>query len=210
MNIIAKRVALAALGTLTLAALARAAAGTHLSAKNGNTDSAPGRTARRNRFGDFVVFGRTVTIQRTREEVFQFCCDLNNLSKITQHSARVSDCGDGVTRWIIDAPTGMTVTADVQHIADRPGEEISWKSTASSQIETRGKVLFRDAPAGRGTEVEAITAYRPPLGEFGKIVTKLFGDDPAVQTRHALKRMKMLMETGETATAQNRRDAQPS
>jgi uncharacterized membrane protein len=76
-----------------------------------------------------------------------------------------------------------------------------------SQIDTEGKVLFRDAPGDRGTEVEAIVAYKPPAGELGRWIAKLFQREPAVQGRRELKRLKMLLETGEIATAQNRKSS---
>ena len=66
---------------------------------------------------------------------------------------------------------------------------------------------FRDAPAGRGTEIAATIAYRPPAGELGRLLLKLSRREPDIQVRHELKRLKMLLETGEIATADNRRPA---
>ena len=68
-------------------------------------------------------------------------------------------------------------------------------------------MTFRDAPGGRGTEVEAIIAYVPPAGELGRWVAKLFQAEPAIQGRRELKRFKMLMETGEIATSATRKPA---
>lgn len=64
---------------------------------------------------------------------------------------------------------------------------------------------LRDAPAGRGTEVEAHIAWRPHLGVVGHWAATLRGTDPAIRGRQELKRLKMLLETGEIATAQNRK-----
>lgn len=202
-----KRLAWYALGAVTVVAMAGATAIARQMQPRGNADSAPGRTARRTEFGNFAVIGRTVTVNRTRDDVYQFCRDVSNLTQLMKNIAEISHQDNGVTRWVFNGAAGLTITADTRILDDRPGEEISWISVDTSQIETRGKVLFRDAPGNRGTQVEAISAYRPPLGELGKVVIKLFGEDPAVQTRHALKRMKMLLETGEIATATNRRDA---
>lgn len=203
-----KRLAWYALGAISVAALAGGAAYARMQQPRGNADSAPGRTARRKQFGDFAVIGRTVTVNKPREDVYRFCRDFSNLTQLLKDIAIVSGQGEGVTRWVFNGPAGVTITADTQILEDRPGEEISWNSTATSQLETRGKVMFRDAPSNRGTEVEAITAYRAPLGELGKMAIKVFGEDPAVLTRHALKRMKMLLETGEIATSNNRRNTQ--
>ncbi|MFN3527330.1 MAG: cyclase, partial [Paracoccus sp. (in: a-proteobacteria)] len=88
---------------------------------------------------------------------------------------------------------------------DVPGEVIAWASTDASQIETKGRITFRDAPGKRGTEVTAIIGYAPPFGALGRVVAMLFQADPAIQGRRELKRLKMFLETGEIATPRNRR-----
>jgi uncharacterized membrane protein len=92
-------------------------------------------------------------------------------------------------------------------VEERAGELIAWRSTEASDIDTEGRVTFRDAPAGRGAEIEAIVAYRPPAGELGRWIAKLFQAEPSLQGRRELKRFKMLMETGEIATNRNRKAA---
>jgi uncharacterized membrane protein len=113
---------------------------------------------------------------------------------------RIEEVGD-LTRWTIRAPAGQTVTLDTRIVDDRPGELIAWRSVEDSDIRTDGKLILRDAPAGRGTIVTAIIAWVPPTGELGQLLAKLWGREPAVQSRHELKRLKMLLETGEIATA---------
>ena len=167
-------------------------------------DSAPGRTARQRRFGRYAVTGRTVTINRPRAELYAFWRDFRNLPQFMENVHSVSVEGD-ITRWAIRAPAGREVSVETRFVADREGEEIAWRSTEHSDIDTEGKVMFRDAPAGRGTEVEAIVAYRPPAGELGRWIAKLYQAEPAIQGRRELKRFKMLMETGEIATCANRK-----
>jgi uncharacterized membrane protein len=99
------------------------------------------------------------------------------------------------------------VRIETEIVADRKGEEIAWRSTEGSEIDTEGKIEFRDAPAGRGTEVTAIVAYVPPMGELGRWVASAFQKEPSIQGRRELKRLKMLLETGEIATSRNRRNA---
>ena len=55
--------------------------------------------------------------------------------------------------------------------------------------------------------MEAIIAYVPPGGRVGQIIAKLFQAEPAIQGRRDLKRLKMLLETGEVATSANRKSA---
>lgn len=163
-------------------------------------DSAPGRTSSaRRRFGRFAVEGRTVTINRPREDLYLFWRDFGNLPRFMENIEAVEILADGVSRWTVAAPAGRTVTLVTEIVQDRPRELIAWRSTGESDIGTEGRVSFKDAPGGRGTEVEALIAYKPPLGELGRIAAKLFQKEPAVQARRELKRFKMLMETGEVA-----------
>ena len=169
-------------------------------------DSAPGRTARQRRFGRYAVAGRTVTINKPRSELYAYWRDFRNLPRFMENIHEVTVEGD-LTRWRIRAPMGREVNVVTRIVDDRENEQIAWRSTKDSDIDTEGKVSFRDAPAGRGTEVEAIISYVPPAGELGRIVAKLWQAEPQIQGRRELRRFKMLMETGEIATNQNRKAA---
>ncbi len=176
----------------------------------GAHDSAPGRTARMRRFGGYAVVGRTVTINKPRAELYAFWRDFPNLATFMQNVERIEMSGPDLSRWTIAAPMGQKVKVVTRVVADRPDEMIAWRSTEASDIDTEGRVSFRDAPGERGTEVEAIIAYKPPAGELGRIIAKMFQREPGQQGRRELKRFKMLMETGEIATSRNRRQADGS
>lgn len=195
-----------AVGAVALGGLICAALLTRQPTTRSGTDSAPGRTARQTRFGQHVVVGRTVTIHRARDEVYAFWRDPANLPAIMSEFSTVTEGEKGIWRWEVAARGGMTVHLETEIVSDRPGAEIAWKSTEASQIQTQGKVMFRDAPQDRGTEVEAVIAYTPLFGKLGRLVTKLAGNAPETQGRYTLKRLKMLLETGEVATSRNRRE----
>jgi uncharacterized membrane protein len=108
--------------------------------------------------------------------------------------------------WTIKAPAGRTVEIETEITEETPDEAIAWQSVEGSQLETRGRVTFKDAPGGRGTIVDADIGYKPPGGELGRALAKLFFREPNIQARQELKRFKMLMEAGEIATARNRRE----
>ena len=167
-------------------------------------DSAPGRTTRGLSFGRHAVTGRTVTINRPREELYAYWRDFANLPRFMENVRDVAVDGD-TARWTIAGPAGGEVNVETRIAEEREGEFIAWQSTEGSDIETQGKITFRDAAAGRGTEVEVIVAYVPPAGEIGRLIARLFRREPGIQGRHELKRFKMLMETGEIATSANRR-----
>lgn len=168
------------------------------------SDDAPGRSAWQSWFGDYGVSGNTVTIGKPRAEVYKFWRDFKNLPRFMENIESVETGSNDVSRWRVKAPGDTAAEVMSRIVSDRPNAEIAWASTDDSQIETCGKVMFRDAPGDRGTEVEAIDSYVPPAGALGRMIAKLLQREPEVQGRRDLKRLKMLMETGEIATARNR------
>jgi uncharacterized membrane protein len=150
------------------------------------------------------VTGRTVTINRPRSELYAFWRDFSNLPDFMTNVKSVEVDGD-LTRWTIAGPMGRDVRVETRIVDEREGAQIAWRSTEASDIETEGKVTFRDAPAGRGTEVEAIIAYVPPGGSLGRWIATAFQAEPRLQGRRELKRFKMLMEAGEIATNATRK-----
>ncbi len=166
-------------------------------------DSAPGRTAKRSHFGGFQVAGRTVTIQAPRSRIYQMWRDPGHLANFMEGLAAVRVDGDIVT-WVVCAPSG-NVPIETRLVEDRRDEALAWRSVEGADIHIEAKVQLRDAPAGRGTEVEAHVAWRPQGGFLGQWGASLRGADPAIRGKQDLKRLKMLLETGEIATASNRK-----
>ena len=166
-------------------------------------DDAPRHVAR-DTPGRYEVAGRSVLINRPRPELYAFFRDFQNLPRFMENLKGVRPQGGKTSTWVFKAPAGRTVEVETQVVADTRGELIAWRSTPDSSIDTRGRVEFKDAPGGRGTYVTLVVAYDPPGGTLGKWAAKLFRREPEVQARVELKRFKMLMETGEIATSDNR------
>ena len=76
-------------------------------------------------------------------------------------------------------------------------------------MKNHGRVEFRDAPPGRGTEIHATIVYEPPAGALGKVIATLFQKEPGQQAKRDLRRLKMLLETGEIATTEYEAGAAP-
>lgn len=140
------------------------------------------------------------TINKPAAELYRFWRRFDNLPKFMNHLKEVRDLGGNKSRWVADAPLGLSVEWDAEIIEDRPNEMISWKSADGSDVDTTGSVHFRPAPGGRGTEMRVNLKYEPPAGKLGSAVAKLFGKDPEAQIREDLSRFKSLMETGEIAS----------
>lgn len=148
------------------------------------------------------LVGRTVTINRPRAELFAFWRDFKNLPLFMENIVAVDVLDDRRSRWTVEAPAGKTVEWTSTIVEEQDGAVIAWESDKDADIKNTGRIEFRDAPPGRGTEVTATIVYDPPGGDLGKLIAKLFLKEPKVQARHDLRRFKQLMETGEISTAQ--------
>ncbi|HVF93295.1 MAG TPA: SRPBCC family protein, partial [Sphingomonas sp.] len=144
--------------------------------------------------------GRSQTINRPRQEVYDAWRDFTRFPEFMDNVRSVEKIDGDTSRWTIEAPAGQTVELNTKTTHDVPGERIAWKSTEESQIDTAGEVLFKDSAPGRGTIVTLVLTYAPPGGTIGKLAAKLFRREPAIQARLDLRRFKQLLETGEVTT----------
>ena len=144
-----------------------------------------------------VHVSRSVTVKRSRDVVFQFWSQLENLPRFMLHLQSVTVTGGGRSYWITNAPAGQRLEWDAEIVEERPNERLSWRSLEGSDVRHQGAVIFRDAPADRGTEVEVDLQYDAPAGKVGTAVAKLFGEEPSQQIRDDLRRFKQVMEIGE-------------
>ncbi len=140
---------------------------------------------------------KSLIINRSPEELYQFWHDFENLPRFMLHLESVRVTGEGHSHWVAKAPAGTTVEWDAEITEDRPGELIAWRSLEGADVENSGSVHFKGAPGGRGTIVRVEMEYNPPGGRIGGLVAKLTGDDPGRQAQEALRCFKQLMEAGE-------------
>ena len=150
--------------------------------------------------GRGVKVEKSVTINKSPEELYSFWLNFENLPRFMKHLEEVRVTGDGTSHWVAKGPAGMSVEWDAESYNLKENEMIAWRSLEGSQVANAGSVHFRPAPEGRGTEVRVVLKYDPPAGVLGAWVAKLFGEAPEQQIEEDLRRFKGLMETGETAT----------
>jgi uncharacterized membrane protein len=151
--------------------------------------------------GRGIRIERTITIQRPTEELFQFWRRFENLPRFMRHLKAVWQVSPGVYRWVAKAPAGTLVQWDAEILEEHAPWFLSWRSIPGTGIENAGSVRFTPAPAGRGTELRVVLAYKPPAGALGAVLARLLGEEPAIQVRGDLGRFKQIMETGELTTA---------
>ncbi len=148
-----------------------------------------------------ALIGRTVTINRPRDEIYAFWRDFSNLAQVMENVERIEVLGERRSRWAVKAPAGKTIEWDSVVTDDEPGRLIAWQSVEGADVQSSGRIEFLDAPPGRGTMVRATFTYDPPAGGLGEWIAKFFQREPNVQARRDLRRLKQFLETGEVTSS---------
>ena len=143
-----------------------------------------------------VHVSKNITIKNSPEEVYRFWRHLENLPRFMHHLEDVRVMDEAHSHWVVNAPGGR-VEWDAEITEDIPSERLAWRSINGAEIENRGIVRFRPAPADRGTEVQVDVYYAAPGGAAGVAIARMFGEEPLQQIRDDLRRFKQVMETGE-------------
>jgi len=136
-----------------------------------------------------------ITVLKSREELFRFWRNLENLPRIMRHLESVRDLDGKRSHWVARGPLGVRAAWDAEIIAERENELIGWRSLEGSEVNAAGSVHFAPGAGGRGTTIEVVLKYDPPGGKPGIAMAKLFGQDPAEQIREDLRSFKRFMET---------------
>ena len=156
--------------------------------------------------GRGIKLEKSVTINRSPEDLYRFWRNFENLPRFMRHLESVSETGAGRSHWVAKAPAGSTVEWDAEIYNEKEGEMIAWRTLEGADVASAGSVHFEKAPGGRGTLMRVVLKYDPPAGKLGAIIARLFGENPEQQIAEDLGRFKQLMETGEVATT----EGQPS
>lgn len=146
------------------------------------------------------VIGKSVLINADRGQLFEAWNKVETFPAFMENVEAVERIDDERSRWLIKAPAGKAVTLVNRITEVRKNEYLSWQSEPDSDITNSGKVMFEDAPAGRGTYVSLIISYDPPGGSIGRLFAKVFQREPGIQARRDVRRFKQWIETGEVTT----------
>jgi uncharacterized membrane protein len=152
---------------------------------------------------------KSITINRTPEDLYRYWRDLENLPRFMQHLEAVRVTGGTRSHWVVKGPGGVNVEWDAEIGEDRPNEMISWRSL-DGDVSSAGTVRFARPANGRGTTVTVQMQYRPPGGTAGAFVATLFGKEPGRQVEENHRRLKQLLEAGEIATTEGSPSARAS
>lgn len=159
-----------------------------------------------------LQLSRSVTINKTPDEIYRFWRRLDSLPQFLSHLESVETIDDRRSRWRARGPIGIKLEWEAEIVEDRPGSLIAWRSLEASILRHSGEVRFVPAPGERGTEVHVSLHIAAPAGRIGRTVAKLFGADPLQEIASDLRRLKQVLETGEVvhSEASIHRKPQPS
>jgi len=142
-------------------------------------------------------YEKTLVINRSAHDLFDFWRDLKNLPRIMPHLTSVNDIGGGLSHWLATSPLGVEVEWDAEIYNEDPGRLIAWRSLPGGEVDTAGSVHFIEHGAGRGTEVRVSLKYNPPLGKVGANLAWFLGGGVEQEIDNDLRRFRHMMETGE-------------
>jgi uncharacterized membrane protein len=144
---------------------------------------------------------RSITINASRDQVYSFWRNLENLPRFMKHVRTVKALDDRRSHWVMEGPAGLKAEWDAEIINEIPNELLAWRSLPGASIDNAGSVRFEHATAGRGTRVIVSLQYGAPAGQVGVVLAKLFGRDPEREIDIEMHRLKNIMEAGEIPTS---------
>lgn len=152
--------------------------------------------------GAGVKVEHAVTVNAPVDEVYKFWRNFSRLPEFMDHLRSVEETDATHSTWTAKGPAGMTVQWKAEVVTDTANQVIAWRSLPGSDVDTAGSVHFGMAPGGRGTEVRVSLKFDAPGGKLGRLVARLFGENPDQTVRGDLQRFKSIVETGELASTE--------
>lgn len=139
----------------------------------------------------------TITVNKPKQEVYNFWRSLENLPLFMKHLASVVEKDVKNSYWVAKIPGNLVKLGwEAQITKDEPGRLISWKSLKGSSVENEGHVTFSNAPEGKGTIINVVISYKPPVGGTGEGLAKLFTPVFEKLIRNDIENFKTYIESG--------------
>jgi uncharacterized membrane protein len=145
-----------------------------------------------------VDIQKTVNINASPKDVFNFITDFSNLPRFMAHLREVRDLDNsGRYRWVADGPAGIPVSWEGEVTKVVPEKLVEWRSFPGCAVVNEGSIRFEPTAEG-GTRLTVRISYSPPAGVLGHEVASLFGVDPKHAMDEDFIRLKSLLELGKT------------
>ncbi|NOW46375.1 putative membrane protein [Novosphingobium sp. SG751A] len=153
---------------------------------------------------DRELFAETVTIARSRGELYAFWRDLTNVAPIVGPIVSIVPLDGDHARWTIEGPAGLRASWISVISEDRPGNTIFWQAMPGGDVENGGRIDFVDAGA-RGTILRMTMAFELSAKTGGRVAILHPGPLVRSHVRRILRSFKQMMEAREIATAARHR-----
>ena len=144
---------------------------------------------------------RSLHINRSREELYDFWRNLENLPQVMRHLESVTPQGETKSHWVARGPFDARLEWDAEIKTDRRGEIIAWQSLPDSQVDTAGSVRFDKDSSGQGTLLTVTLKYDPPGGRAVAELAHLLGQGLEDELDEDLQEFKQTMESRKTSKA---------
>lgn len=136
-----------------------------------------------------------ITVDVSREKVYDFWRQLSNLPKFMKHIKSVQDIGSNQSHWIANTPGNIIdLSWNAEITREEQGTYIGWQSIENSMIDNAGKVEFKDTLNGTGTELTIEINYFPPAGSVGRGLASVFNGVFEKMIREDIKNFKEYAE----------------
>lgn len=144
----------------------------------------------------------TLTVNKPRQEVYEFWRKLENLPLFMTHLNSVRELDSTRSHWEAKIPGNVVnISWDAEIVKENDGSLISWKSLPGATVENAGKVDFSDALGGEGTELNVMITYRPPAGQVGSGLAWLLNPVFKNMIQTDIRNFKDYIETGSLPAA---------
>lgn len=116
-------------------------------------------------------------VNKPRAEVYAFWRNFENLPRFMKHLASVEEQSNNRSQWKANLPGEIVkLTWNAEITREEQDSYIGWQSVEGSMVDNAGKVEFRDALNGSGTEITVEISYFPPAGSLGHGIAKLLNN----------------------------------
>ncbi|HYF67231.1 MAG TPA: SRPBCC family protein [Ohtaekwangia sp.] len=141
----------------------------------------------------------TLTIDKSRKDVFTFWRNLENLPRFMKHLKDVTVLDDQRSSWSAKLPGGVgKVSWEAVIEQEEENKLLCWTSLPGSTIDNAGEIQFEDVAPGK-TQIRAKISYRLPAGDVGSVAGKMFNPVVEKMIKDDLVRFKSLIESGEVS-----------
>lgn len=139
-------------------------------------------------------FMKTLTINRSKEDVYNFWRNLENLPQIMSHVKRVYRISDTKYHWEVEF-AGKSFEWNAEITEDIPNQRISWRATDAADIENSGTVEFYDGAKKKEMELRVTMTYAPVKSRVGRVIGRFLDPVFSQLVKDDLKQFKRTMES---------------